>query len=80
MHEIALLKNLFRYLDREENLSSRRIKRIEVSLSELGGINEEHFRDSYKNLAAGTKWEALQIQIEKIPYGPELEITRLDFE
>ena len=80
MHETALLKNLFRYLDREENLSSRRIKRIKVSLSELGGINEEHFRDSCKNLATGTKWEALEIEIKKIPCGPELEITRLDFE
>jgi Zn finger protein HypA/HybF involved in hydrogenase expression len=79
MHETALLKNLFRYLEREESSSSRRIKGIQVSLSELSGINAEHFRDSYKNSAAGTRWEALEIEIKKIPYGPQLEITRLDF-
>jgi Zn finger protein HypA/HybF involved in hydrogenase expression len=80
MHEARLLGNIFRYLNKEEKLSSRRIKRMHVSLSEFGGISEEHFRRHYKELSAGTKWEGLDLEIRRIPYGPELEITRLEFE
>lgn len=80
MHERSLLKNIFQYLDREERASRRRIKKICLSLSEFGGLNEGHFREHYKNESAGTKWEGLDIEINKRPIGPELEITRLDFE
>jgi Zn finger protein HypA/HybF involved in hydrogenase expression len=80
MHETSLLKNIFRYLDKEESLSSKRIKKIYVSLSEFGGMNEEYFKEHYKRASSGTKWESLDIEINKIPFGPELEITKLDFE
>ena len=79
MHESHLLENIFAYLDREEKLSSRRISKIHISLSEFGGISEEHFREHYRKDSLGTKWENLQLQITKIPYGPELEIIKLDF-
>jgi Zn finger protein HypA/HybF involved in hydrogenase expression len=80
MHETHLIKNIFQYLDKEENSSSGRIKKICISLSEFGGISEEHFREQYKKESLGTKWASLEIEIQRIPYGPELEITQLGFE
>ena len=80
MHESHLLKNIFVYLDREEKISSRRIKKIYISLSEFGGMNEERFKEQYKKESRGTKWESIDLEIKRIPFGPELEITRLDFE
>lgn len=80
MHETHLLGNIFQYLDKEEKQSSRKIKKIYLSLSEFGGTSEEHFRAHYKVASQGTRWESLNIEIKKIPFGPELEITRLDFE
>jgi len=80
MHETHLIGNILQYLDKEEKLSSRRIKRICLSLSEFGGISEEHFKEHYRQESLGTKWETLELEIKSIPYGPELEITKLDFE
>jgi Zn finger protein HypA/HybF involved in hydrogenase expression len=79
MHETHLIKNIFQYLDKEEKLSSKRIRKIYISLSEFGGIGEEHFKEQYKKESLGTRWEPLELEIKKIPYGPELEVTRLDF-
>jgi Zn finger protein HypA/HybF involved in hydrogenase expression len=79
MHETHILENIFQYLDKEEKSSSRRIKKICVSLSEFGTMSEEVFKEQYRRGSAGTKWESLEIEIKKIPFGPELEITRLDF-
>lgn len=79
MHETSLLKNIFQYLDQEEVISSRKIKKIYITLSEFGGLDEEHFRQHYRDLSAGTKWEALDIEIDKVVCGAELEITKLDF-
>ena len=80
MHETRLLDNIFKYLNHEEKLSSKKIKKVCVSLSELGGISEEHLRQHFKDKSVGTKWELLDWEFKRIPYGPELEITRLDFE
>jgi len=79
MHETRLIEDIFRYLDQEERLSSKRIKKICISLSEFGGLSAQHFKEQYQKESRGTKWESLDIEINKIPYGPELEITRLDF-
>jgi Zn finger protein HypA/HybF involved in hydrogenase expression len=80
MHESGLIRKIFQYLDEEERLSSRNIKKIYISLSEFGGINEERFKEQYKKESRGTKWESIDLEIKRIPFGPELEITRLDFE
>lgn len=79
MHETHLLENIFQYLDKEERVSSKKIKKIYISLSEFGGISKEHFLEHFREESTGTKWESLEIEIKKIPYGAELEITRLDF-
>lgn len=80
MHESHLLRNIFQYLDKEEKASSKRIIKIHISLSGFGGISEEYIKEYYKKESAGTKWEGLQMEITKVPYGPELEITKLEFE
>jgi len=80
MHETHLIEDILQYLEQEERLSSRRIKKIRISISEFGGISVEHFKEQYKKESQGTKWESLELEIKKIPYGRELEITRLDFE
>lgn len=79
MHESYLLRHIFAYLDREQSLSSKRIKKVCISLSEFGGIDEEHLREHYKKESFGTKWESLELEIKKVSYGPELEITKLEF-
>ncbi len=79
MHETHLLDKIFQYLEAEEQSSFKKIKKIYVSLSEFGGISEEHFLEHFKEESKGTKWESLEIEIQKVPYGAELEITRLDY-
>jgi Zn finger protein HypA/HybF involved in hydrogenase expression len=80
MHETGLFKNILRFLDEEEKCSCKRIKKVYIALSEFGGISEEHLREHFKEESYATKWEGLEIEVEKIPFGPELEIKRLDFE
>ena len=80
MHETHLLKNIFQFLNKEEELSSKKVKKIYISLAEFGGISAEHFKEHYKKESQGSKWESLELEIKKIPYGPELEITQLDFQ
>ncbi|MBM3246570.1 MAG: hypothetical protein FJZ13_04505 [Candidatus Omnitrophica bacterium] len=79
MHETHLLKNIFQYLDKEEKSSAKKIRKIYISLSEFGGISSQHFRAHYREESAGTRWENLKVELHKVPYGPELEITKLDF-
>ena len=79
MHETLLLKKIFQYLDKEEKLSAKKIKKIYVSISEFGGLSDDDFKEHYKKEAAGTKWESLEMEIKSVPYGAELEITRLEF-
>ena len=80
MHEKALFKNMFRYLGSEESRASRKIRKLCVSVSEFGGIKTEHFLEHYRNFSAGTRWEDVEIELKMMPYGPEFEITRIDFE
>lgn len=80
MHETHLLKNIFQYLENEEKKSCKKIKRLYVSLSNFGSLNKDHFLEHYKESTIGTKWQNLNLEIKNIPYGPELEITRIDFE
>jgi len=80
MHETHLLDSIFKYLSQEEKISSKKIRRVCLSLSEIGGISETHFREHFAAQAAGTKWAGLEWEFKSAPFGPELEITRLDFE
>jgi Zn finger protein HypA/HybF involved in hydrogenase expression len=79
MHETHLLKNIFKYLAEEEENSFKKIKKFYVSLSEFGGISREHFIEHYKEASGGTRWKDVEVEIERVPYGPELEITRVEF-
>ena len=79
MHETHIFKNMLAYLEGEEKTASRRIRKLCVTLSEFGGIKDEHFIEHCREAFAGTRWEALDIEINKIPYGPEFEITKIEF-
>ena len=79
MHETHLIKNILKYLEGEEGKSCRRVKKICMTLSEFSSISEEHFRQHYKDASVGTRWESLDIEIKKIPYGQVFEITKIEF-
>ncbi|MDD5408807.1 MAG: hypothetical protein PHC71_01770 [Candidatus Omnitrophica bacterium] len=79
MHDTHLLKSILKYLKDQEDLSSRKIKKIFVSISEFGSLNKEHFLEHYKQAICGTEWQGLEAVVDVIPFGPELEITGLEF-
>jgi len=79
MHETRLIENILGFLEKEERDSFREIKKMYISLSEFGGLSKEHFLEHYMDKTRGTRWEALEIEFDKIPYGPELEITKIEF-
>lgn len=79
MHETHLIENILEFLKKEERDSSKEIGKIYVSLSEFGGLSEAHFMEHYRDKTKGTKWEGLKIEFNKVSYGSELEITRIEF-
>jgi Zn finger protein HypA/HybF involved in hydrogenase expression len=80
MHEMHILQNIFKYLHGKEDSSKRKIKKVNITISEFSGLKEAHLREHLSDLSLGTKWENLAVEIRKVPFGPELEITRIDFE
>ncbi|MDD5439861.1 MAG: hydrogenase/urease maturation nickel metallochaperone HypA [Candidatus Omnitrophica bacterium] len=79
MHERGLVRGIFKYLDEEEAATGRRIKKIYVALSEFGSLTKEHFADHFRAEAHGTPHENTDLAIATVPFGPELEITKIDF-
>jgi Zn finger protein HypA/HybF involved in hydrogenase expression len=79
MHETHLFKNLIAYLNEEERVSRRGISKIHVELSEFGGLSSEHFMEHYRAGCKGTRWEHLEIEFSRVPYGPEFSITRIEY-
>jgi Zn finger protein HypA/HybF involved in hydrogenase expression len=79
MHETHLFQNLVKYLDEEERTSDKKICKIHINLSKFGGLSEEHFLSHFSEIANDTKWKDLKIDFTSIPYGPELEITELEY-
>lgn len=80
MHETNLVENILKYLENEEKVSSKRIKRIYVSVSLFAGMAGKHFLEHFYEKAKGTKWDSLEIEVKEAPYGSEIEITRIDYE
>jgi Zn finger protein HypA/HybF involved in hydrogenase expression len=79
VHETHLFNNILKYLEKEEKASSRTVSKICVALSEFGGLSENHFLEHFKEASARTRFAAIEIEITKIPYGPEFEITKIEF-
>lgn len=79
MHETHLIKNILKYLEDEEKDSSLRIRKIYVALSEFGGLSREHFLEHYRRESQGSRWNNLDIEFQERVIGPELEITKIDF-
>jgi len=80
MHDTHLLKSILKYLEDQEDLSSRKIKKVYFSISEFGSLSKEHFLEHYKQAVCGSRWQNLEVAVNIIPFGPELEITGLEFE
>ncbi len=79
MHDTHLLKNILKYFEDQEKLTSRRIKKVYFSISEFGSLSKRHFLEHYQQAISGTKWQDLKAEVNTIPFGPELEITGLEF-
>lgn len=79
MHDTYLLKNILKYFQDQEDSASRKIKKVDFSISEFGSLNKEHFLEHYQQAVHGTRFQSLEIAIKMIPFGPELEITGLEF-
>ncbi len=79
MHDTHLLKNILKYFEDQEKLSSRLIKKVHLSISEFGSLSKEHFLEHYQHAVSGTRFQDIEIVIDIIPFGPELEIIRLEF-
>jgi Zn finger protein HypA/HybF involved in hydrogenase expression len=80
MHETHILENIFKYLQERQDAERRKINKVYITIPEFSGIKEAHLREHFKEAASGTKWERLEVEVTRIPFGPELEITRIDFE
>jgi hypothetical protein len=80
MHDTHLLKNIFRYFEEQEDSASCKIKKAHLSISEFGSLSKEHFLEHYQQAVCGSRWQNLKIAVSSIPFGPELEITALEFE
>jgi Zn finger protein HypA/HybF involved in hydrogenase expression len=79
MHDTHLLKNILKYFEEQEDAVSCKIKKAHFSISEFGSLNKEHFFEHYQQAVCGTRFQNLEIAINTIPFGPELEITGLEF-
>lgn len=79
MHDTHLLKNILKYFESQEKLSSRQLKKVNIAISEFGSFSKEHFLEHYRQAVCGTKWEALKLEVDSVPFGPELEITGIEF-
>jgi len=79
MHDTHLLKSILKYFEDQERLTSRRIKKVYFSISEFGSLSKRHFLEHYQQAVNGTKWQDTGTEINTIPFGPELEITKLEF-
>lgn len=70
---------IFNYLNQEEKISGKRIKKIYISLSRFGALTEEHFLQHFRPESVLAGRQALEVEIKEIPFGKELEITRIDY-
>ena len=43
------------------------------------GISPKAFSEHFREEAAGSRWQDLDVEVQNIPYGPELEISRIEF-
>jgi Zn finger protein HypA/HybF involved in hydrogenase expression len=79
MHDTHLLKSILKYLEDQEDLSSRKIKKVCLSISEFGSLSKEHLLEHFKSAVRSSRWQNLEVAVRIIPFGPELEITGIEF-
>lgn len=79
MHETRIMEGIFNYLNQEEKVSGKIIKKIYISLSRFGALTGEHFLQHFRSESVLAGRHALEVEIKEIPFGKELEITRIDY-
>jgi|GEM_PF-778933 len=80
MHDTHLFKSILKYLEDQEGSSSRRIRKVQLTISEFGGLSKEHLLEHFKDVVSNnSRWQGLEAEVRIIPFGPELEITGLEF-
>jgi len=79
MHDTHLLKYILKYFKEQEELNSRKLKKVYLSMSEFGSLKKEHFLEHFQKAVSGTGFDGVEIKFETVPFGPELEITGLEF-
>lgn len=79
MHDTHLLKNILKYFEDQEKLTSRSIKKAYFSISEFGSLTKEHFLEHFSQAVKGSRFRDLKVVVNIIAFGPELEITKLEF-
>ncbi len=79
MHEAHLFQNLIRYLEEEEKASDKKIRKISVNLSRFSGLSKEHFMSHFEEAALNSGGKDIEIDFKEVPYGPEFEITELEY-
>ena len=79
MHEAHLFQNLVRYLEEEEKASNKKIRKISVNLSGFAGLSKEHFLSHFGEASGNSRFKDIEIGFKEIPYGPEFEITELEY-
>jgi len=79
MHDTHLFKSILKYLEDQERLSSRKIKKVHLSISEFGSLSKEHLLEHFKEaLSNNSRWQGLEVEVNIIPFGAELEVTGLE--
>ncbi len=80
MHDTHLFKSILKYLEDQERLSSRKIKKVHLSISEFGSLSKEHLLEHFKEaFSSNSRWQGLEVEVNIIPFGAELEVTGLEF-
>jgi len=80
MHDTHLFKSILKYLEDQERSTSRRVKKVRLSISEFGSLSKEHLLKHFKEaISNNSRWQDLEVEVKIIPFGSELEITGLEF-
>lgn len=79
MHNTHIMEDILQYLKQEERRSGKKIKKVHISLSRFGTLTKEHFLRHLKDASSAFRARRLEVEIKEIPFGRELEITRIDF-
>jgi Zn finger protein HypA/HybF involved in hydrogenase expression len=80
MHETHLFKHIPAFLAQEEEKSGKKVKTLYATISEFGSFKEPQVHEHVKDALKSSKWEGMNLVVITIPFGPDFEITKIEFE